>query len=208
MAIGAPRELCAAVQGELRGRKLERLAALEDLAGALVGNHHALQGSRIAPVVAEVRADDEVLAGAILQPDGGPRLLEEPGRQVDGPPEHLIERLGQSEASAEVEERVGDLERGSRAVGFEPLGLVEARVLERHGRVAAEHLEKADVVLVELVDPELRDDDRPDDTGAVVERDCDHRLVDVLGARDRDRRSRSRGRSRGESTRRSRPRGR
>ncbi len=69
---------------------------------------------------------------------------------------------------------------------LEPLGLVEAGVLERDRRVAAEDLEQADVVLVELVDAELGDDDGPDDAGAVVERDGDHRLVHVLGSRDRD----------------------
>ena len=52
--------------------------------------------------------------------------------------------------------------------------------------MAAEHLEEPDVVLVELVDAELGDDDGADHAGAVVERDGDDRLVDVLGARDRD----------------------
>ena len=97
--------------------------------------------------------------------------------------------------AAEVEERVRDLERGLGALGLEPLGLVEARVLERDGGVAAEHLEQADVVLVELVDAELGDDDGADHARAVAERDGDHRLVDVVRARDRHARSRSRARS-------------
>ena len=73
-----------------------------------------------------------------------------------------------------------DLERGLGALGLESLGLVQACVLERDRGVAAQHLEQADVVLVELVDAELRDDDGADHAGAVAERDGDHRLVDVV----------------------------
>ena len=56
----------------------------------------------------------------------------------------------------------------SRAVRLAPLGLVEARVLERDRRVAGEHLEEPDVVFVELVDAELGDDDDADDARAVL----------------------------------------
>ena len=67
-----------------------------------------------------------------------------------------------------------------------PLRLVQARVLERDRGVAGEHLEQAHVVLVELVDAELRDHDDPDHARAVAERDGDERLV-IRGAGDLDR---------------------
>ena len=50
--------------------------------------------------------------------------------------------------------------------------------------MAGEHLQQAQVVLVELAQAELGDDDRPRDTGAVVERDGDDRLLDLRGAGD------------------------
>ena len=48
------------------------------------------------------------------------------------------------------------------------------------GCMPGEHLEEAQVVLVELLQPELGDDDRPGDAGAVVQRDGDDRLLDSL----------------------------
>ena len=49
------------------------------------------------------------------------------------------------------DDRVGEREQRLRALGLSPLLLVEPRVLERDRRLAGEHLEQADVVLVELV---------------------------------------------------------
>ena len=65
-------------------------------------------------------------------------------------------------------ELAAELEQCARALGLAALRLVEARVLERDGRVAGEHLEQAHVVLVELVEPELRERDDADHAGAVA----------------------------------------
>jgi hypothetical protein len=182
----AAREVACPADGELGGVELERLVGLQQLAGALVRKPQLLEDPRVAPVVAEEGPHDEVVPGALLQPDGRARPLEEPGRELDRPVEHLVQRFGERQAPAEVEERVRDLERGLRALRLAALRLVEPRVLERDGGVAAEHLEHADVVLVEPADAELRDDDGADDARVVVERHGDHRLVHVVRARDRD----------------------
>ncbi len=52
--------------------------------------------------------------------------------------------------------------------------------------MAGEHLEQADVVLVELADTELGDDDDAAHARAVFQRHGDDRLVDVVRARNRD----------------------
>ena len=52
-----------------------------------------------------------------------------------------------------------ELEQRRRALGLTALGLVQPRVLERDGRVSGQNLEHAEIVAVELVQPELRDDD-------------------------------------------------
>ena len=59
--------------------------------------------------------------------------------------------------------------------------------------MAGEHLEQSQVVLVELVETELRDDDHADHAGAVVHRHGDDRLVDLRGALDLDRELAGRG---------------
>ena len=69
-------------------------------------------------------------------------------------------------------------------IGLAPLRLVEPRVLERDRSVPAEHLEQPDVVLVELVDAELRDHDDADHARAVAERHRDQRLLDRVRAGD------------------------
>ena len=94
--------------------------------------------------------------------------------------EHALEPLRRGEVAPELEQRL-------RALRLAALRLVEAGVLERDGRMAGEHLEQAQVVLVELVQAELGDDDRPGDAGAVVQRDGDDRLLDPRGTGDLDR---------------------
>ena len=89
----------------------------------------------------------------------------------------LLERLRARDFVGEREQRLG-------ALGLAPLLLVEARILERDRRVAGEHLEQADVVLVELVEAELRDDDRAGDPRAVPQRHGGEGLLDLFGARD------------------------
>ncbi len=75
-------------------------------------------------------------------------------------------------------------EKRFRAFGLSTLGLVESRVLEGHGGVPGHHLQKAKVVCVELVEAELRDDDRAGDACAVLERDGEERLFDFRSAFD------------------------
>ena len=77
-----------------------------------------------------------------------------------------------------------ELEQRGRALRLAACRLVQPRVLDRDGRVSGEHLEQADVGLVELVEPELRDDDHADHPGAVAERHCEQRLLDHRRARD------------------------
>ena len=76
--------------------ELERLVGIERAASLLVRRRRMLlQDGRVARLVAVERAHGEVLAGAVLQPDGRARLLQEPGGQVDRALEHLVERLGE-----------------------------------------------------------------------------------------------------------------
>ena len=169
-----------------RGRGgLERLVPAEQLACPLMGKDDRPQQSGVLRAEADERTQPELLAGAVLEPERRARPVEEARRQLDRALEDLVERLGGRQPPAEVEQRVGDVERVLGPLGLEPLCLVEARVLDRDGRVAAEHLEQADVVLVELGDAELGDDDRADHPRAVAERDGDHRLVHVVRAGDR-----------------------
>ena len=91
----------------------------------------------------------------VLQPDRGARSAEDGRRELDDPLQNLREAFRSRELAAEVEQLL-------QVLGFPALRLVEPCVLERDGRVTAEHLEQTEVVLVELVDPELRDDDHAD----------------------------------------------
>ena len=75
-------------------------------------------------------------------------------------------------------------EQRLRALGLAPLLLVETRVLERDRRLAREHLEQAHVVLVELVEAELRDHDRAGHPRAVAQRHDRERLLELLRARE------------------------
>ena len=58
-----------------------------------------------------------------------------------------------------LREVAGEREERLRALGLAALRLVQPRVLERDGRVPGQHLEEPQVVGVELVEAELRDDD-------------------------------------------------
>src|SRR5204862_215818 len=105
-----------------------------------------------------------------------PRGAEARGREGDDAVEDLRETLRARELAAELEQRL-------RALRLAPLGLVEPRVLERDRGLAGEHLEQAHVVLVELVQAELRDPDDADNAGAVAQRDVDLRLLDHVRPR-------------------------
>ena len=122
-------------------------------------------------------------------------------RRRGGQPADLVERR-------RLRELVGEGEQRLRALGLAALLLVEPRVLERHRRLAGEHLEQAHVVLVELVDAELRDDDRAGDARAVAQRHGRERLLELVGAGNALARTRTRARSARAAPRPSRPRGR
>ena len=76
------------------------------------------------------------------------------------------------ELGRELEQRLG-------ALRLAPLLLVEPRVDERDRGVPGEHLEQTQLVLVELVEAELRDDDHADHRRPVEERDGEQRLLDL-----------------------------
>ena len=126
-----------------------------------------------------MRADPEV-AVLVRQPERAPLAAEDSRRRAHG--------LGADRAGrGRLGDRARELEQGLQVVGLAPLGLVQARVLERDRRLAGEHLEQAHVVLVELVDAELRDRDDADHARAVAERHRDQRLLDHVRARDHHR---------------------
>src|SRR4029079_19816859 len=112
--------------------------------------------------------DVDVAVRGILEPERGVRRRNQLRRSLDDALENALEPLGGREVAPELEQRL-------RALRLAPLRLVEARVLERDGGVAGEHLQQAQVVLVELAQAELGDDDRPRDARAVVEGDGEAR---------------------------------
>ena len=113
----------------------------------------------------------------LLQPDGGAGARED----LDGAARHALRDVGDTGRLGEV---AGELEERFRAFGLPSLCLVQARVLERDGRMAGHHLEKPEVVGVELVEPELGDDDHACHARPVSEWDGEKRLFDVGGPRD------------------------
>ena len=72
-----------------------------------------------------------------------------------------------SSSPSRARELAAELEQRGCALRLATRGLVQARVLERDRRVTGEYLQQADVVLVELVEPELREDDDADDARPV-----------------------------------------
>ena len=81
-------------------------------------------------------------------------------------------------------EIAGEREKSLRGLRLAALRLVEPRVLEGDGRVPGQHFEKPQVVGVELVEAELRDDDDAGHAQPVLERDCEERLLDLGRADD------------------------
>ena len=112
-----------------------------------------------------------------LEPDRRARALED-ARGAGRHPLGDVDDAGRlGELAREGEERL-------RALGLAPLRLVEPRVLEGDGRVPGHDLEEPQVVRVELVEAELRDDDDAGHACAVLERDGEQRLLDLGGAVD------------------------
>ena len=82
-----------------------------------------------------------------------------------------------------IRERLDRRDEGSlQALGLVADRLVEKRVLDHRRSVWREDLEQANVVLVELLQPELREDDHTLHLGAATERHGDDRLLDVGAA--------------------------
>ena len=123
--------------------------------GRRVGEHERLQSvvERPRDPLSENRtagsdrsADDDVAARRVLEPEGGVRRRDQLCSPLDDAFEHALEPLRRGEVAPELEQRL-------RALGLAALRLVEACVLERDGGMAGEHLEEAQVVLVELLRP-------------------------------------------------------
>ena len=102
-------------------------------------------------------------AAVDLDVEGGVPALEDLGRQLGDAPSDVVEVDEGCELPSELEQR-------RRALGLTPCRLVQAGVLDGHGRVSGEDFEQPDVVLVELVQAELRDDDHADDPRPVAQR--------------------------------------
>jgi hypothetical protein len=122
----------------------------------------------------------EALEGAVvcaLEPDRRARALED-ARCTAGHP------VGDVDDPGGLGEVAGELEECLRGLGFAPLHVVEPGVLERDRRVTGHHLEQSEVVRVELVEAELRDDDDAGHPVAVLERHREQRLRDLGGSRD------------------------
>ena len=135
-------------------------------------------------LVADRGDPDEVAPVCVLQPERRLGRPEDARRSCDDAVERRPEARPPARAPGRTRAGRGrSLPRAAR--------LVETRVLERDRRVPGEHLDQADVVLVELVDSELRDHDHADHARADAERDGDDRLLD----RARFRRSRPRTRT-------------
>ena len=133
---------------------------------------------------ADERAETEILAGALLEPERRPWAMEQARGQLD----RALETSFSDSAAASLRLKSSSALAISRVLGpmrLETLCLVEPRVLDRDGGVPAEHLEEAHVVLVELAHAELGDHDCADHARAVAERDGDHRFVHVVRAGNR-----------------------
>ena len=91
--------------------------------------------------------------------------------------EHARDVIGTGQRLRQAEQRRG----GS---GRLALLLQEARVLVGDRSVRGEHLQHALVLLVELVDPEMREHDDAGHALADLERHREQRLVDLVGALD------------------------
>jgi hypothetical protein len=192
------RDLAAGVQQG--GRDLGRLTLLA-VEACLLKSDGGLIGERceqaLAILVELTGTDDDAPVDAValgerrgrtlveLLADTCHALVGEPQRRLPRPEQRgalvdrqradLVEGLRVGEAAGEGEQRL-------RAFGLPALLLVETRVFERDRRLAGEHLEQPDIVLVELIGAELRDDDRAGDARAVAQRHDDQRLLQLVRA--------------------------
>ena len=162
--------------GRVAGANQERLAALRAPRHDRRREDAPLE-RRVGRIAVGRAADQPAVRGR--QPDGAASRPHDPSGSAHHLREHAVEVGHGGELARQLEERL-------RALGLAPLRLVESRVHERDRHVAREHLEEPEVVRVELVEPELRDDDHADHGGAVEERHGEEGLLDLVGARDPD----------------------
>ncbi len=168
---------------QIRGRRSDRrvvggleevrLRARQPLLGRAGRNRH--ERIRLGGIARARRDAGEVAAPGILQPERGAWAREDLRGSVDDSPGNLCDALGLGELP-------GELEQSCRALRLAALCFVQPGVLERDRGVPGEHLHDAEIVLVELVESELRDDDdarRPRSEG---ERHDQQRLLDLHGA--------------------------
>src|SRR5205085_4776178 len=168
--------LAAAEALELRRVEGERLGGRERTLGHVSREAPAEDERTLLLAVAAARTRYELAGRRLLEPQRRPRRAEDRRGAVDDAVEDLVQPLRSRKLAPELEQRL-------RALGLAPLGLVEARVLERDRGLAGEHLEQADVVLVELIEAELRDPDDADHARAEAQRDVDLRLLDHVRPR-------------------------
>ena len=109
---------------------------------------------------------------ALGEPDRRSLDAEDPGSPAGDALDDLVELHAGRELARELEERL-------RTLGLSALGLVEPCVDEGDRRMSGEDLEKAQIVGVELVEPELRDHENADDVCAVAQRHRQERLLDL-----------------------------
>src|SRR5205085_9195689 len=116
--------LAAAEALELRRVEGERLRRREGALGHVAREPPAEHARPLLLGVAAGRPRDELAGRGILEPDRGPARAEDRGRELDDAVEDLVEALRARELAPELEQRL-------RALSLAPLGLVEARGLER-----------------------------------------------------------------------------
>src|SRR5438067_4112330 len=129
----------------------------------------------LAGMAVQLPRDEPALV--VLDPDRRAGRVDQGSGRVDDALEDVIEARSRRELASELEQL-------RCALGLAPGRLVQARVLDRDGRVTREHLEQPYVVLIELIQTELRDHDDADDPRAVAERHREERLLDRRRSRN------------------------
>ena len=115
----------------------------------------------------------------VVHVGGDHGCVDQEWKRRDGAIEHRRRVVGSRQ-------RLGQPEQGRCRLGGFALLLQQACVLEGHGRMRREDLEQADVVLFELVDPEVRQHDHAGHAIAHLHRHAEDRLLDLRGALDLD----------------------
>ena len=153
----------------------ERLLRGEETVRRLVVEVHPGEAFAVEVRIPVGRMDPDLFSRRFLEPDRCARCTERSRRSLDDAADDLVHAFGGRDLSAE-------LQQCRRALRLATSSFVEAGVLEGNRGVAGEHFQEANVVLVELVQAELRDHDDADDARSVRQRHDDLRFVDGVGA--------------------------